>query len=299
MTIQELNDQFALPGVLAFEEHQGLIRAQVTSSTASATIYLHGAHITHWQPSGHEARLYLSPRTALEPGKAIRGGIPICFPWFGPRSDGGAGPMHGFARIQDWSLAFAALVPSPGQGDQVHLTFTLEPNELSRSLGFDHFRAAYQVVVGKSLALKLIVANTGAKPLVIEEALHTYFAVPSIESVSITGLEGAEYIDKTDNFARKRLPDAPLRFTAATDSMFPGHTANCTISTPGRTLVNAKSGSSTTVVWNPGSKATLADLPPDGWQHFVCVEAANAGADAIAIAPGATHTLEAVITAVC
>jgi len=293
MDIQGLNDQFGLPGVLAFEQDGELVLVRVTSSAANATVYLHGAHITHWQPEGHDEVLYLSPTSAMEAGKAIRGGVPVCFPWFGPRSDGGAGPMHGFARIQDWEVAFAALVPSVANGDEVHLTFTLAPNELSRSLGWDNFRVAYQLIIGRTLTLRLTVANTGTTSFKVEEALHTYFAVPDVRTILITGVEGAEYIDKTDSFARKHRPQEPLRFTAATDSMFPEHTGDCTVAWPGGGFTNHKSGSGTTVIWNPWTTNLPADVPEGGWEKFVCVEAANAGMDAVKVSPGETHTMEA------
>ncbi|QHN05179.1 D-hexose-6-phosphate mutarotase [Granulicella sp. WH15] len=296
MDIKKLNEEFGLDGVLAFEEHEGMVRAQVTSSSATATIYLHGAHVTHWQPAGHDPVLYLSPNTEIAEGKAIRGGVPICFPWFGPRADGKPGPSHGFARTQSWDVAFAALVPGAGR-EQVHLSLTLGPTELSRSLGFDHFRVAYQLVIGRTLKLRLAVANLGDRPMHIEEALHTYFAVPDVRKVSITGLEGAEYIDKMDKMALKRLPEEPLEITETTDRVFPGHKATCTIKTgnPATDINNRKANSATTVVWNPWN-LVLGDLPADGWEHFVCVETANTGADSVTIAPGDSHTMEAEIS---
>ena len=299
MDTSSLNEHFAIPGVLAFDEHEGLPRARITSSAASATVYLHGAHLTHWQPAGHAPVLFMSDASDFAPGKPIRGGIPICFPWFGPRSLGPRtdGPSHGFARIQPWELTFAAILPDAAAGDSVHLTFTLGPTGLSRSLGFDHFRVACQVIIGRTLTLRLAVANLGELPLQFEEALHTYLAVPDVHAVSIVGVAGAEYLDKTADGARKRLPDAPLRFTARTDSVFPNHTAPCTLLIPGQSsITNTKRHSATTVIWNPSETITLPDLQPGGWRHFCCIETANTGVDAITLAPGQTHTMEAVLT---
>lgn len=297
MEIQSLTDLYAIPGILAFDEHAGLTRVQITTAAATATIYLHGAHLTHWQPAGHDPVLFLSQTSDFAPDKPIRGGIPICFPWFGPRSDGKEGPGHGFARIQPWNLDFVAIVPDEAAGDSVHLTFTLGPTELSRSLGFDHFRVAYELIIGRTLTLRLSVVNLGTEPLKFEEALHTYFAVPDVHTVSILGVEGATYLDKTDNGTRKQLPDAPLKFTARTDSVFPGHTAACTLQIPGKpTLTNAKTNSATTVIWNPSATITFPDLHPGAWEHFCCIEAANTAADAITLAPNQSHTMEAVIT---
>jgi len=298
MDITQLEDNFGIPGRLAFEDHNGLIRMQVHLDSAAAIIYLHGAHVTHWQPAGQAPVIFLSDKSEFAAGKPIRGGVPICFPWFGPRSDGHAGPSHGFARIQDWELAFAALIP--GETDQLLLTFTLAPTDLSRSLGFDHFRAVYEVIVGAELTLRLTVANMGETPLRIEEALHSYFAVGDVQRTQIIGLESAAYIDKTDGMRQKIAPAGPLTLTGETDRVFPSNTAAVTIhdEANGRVIGVEKTGSATTVVWNPWSDgaARIGDLPDDAWPGFLCVEAANTAADAITLAQGETHTMQAVVT---
>ena len=301
-TPSALNDAFGLEGVLTFTDHHGLTRLDVKTPAAEACIYLHGAHLTHWQPQGENPVLFLSDKTELAPGKAIRGGIPVCFPWFGPRSEGlgngpaaeaKSGPAHGFARTQPWELAFAALA-----GEDVHLTFTLGPNDLTRSLGFDHFRAAYELVLGRTLTLRLTVASTGEEPFRFEEALHTYFAVQDVRRTSTSGLESALYIDKTDGLREKRLPDAPLILTGWTDWVFPGNTATTTIADGSRRITIAKQNSHTSIVWNPWAEksAGMADLPPDAWPGFLCVETANAGPDTLTLAPGQAHTLQALIS---
>jgi glucose-6-phosphate 1-epimerase len=293
MTLNELKDNFGLPSVLDFAEHNGLICVQVHTAAAEATIYLHGAHLTHWQPARQSPVLFLSPQSDFAPGKAIRGGVPICFPWFGPRWDGGPGPSHGFARIQEWELAFAALA-----GEEVRLVFTLAPSELSRSLGFDSFRVAYEVVIGRQLSLRLTVANVGEQPMKFEEALHAYFAVSDVRETALTGLEGAKFLDKTDGMREKPAPAEPLRLTGETDRVFPSLTDIVTIDDGRRRIIAGKTGSATTVVWNPWSELAkkLADLPDDAWPEFVCVETANTGADAITLAPGASHTMSAEIS---
>jgi glucose-6-phosphate 1-epimerase len=299
MDLESLTEAFAIPGVLAFDLHEGLIRAQVTTPACTATLYLHGAHLTHWQPAGQRPVLFLSGHSDFAPGKAIRGGIPICFPWFGPRTlpitgNTTEGPSHGFARTQTWELAFAALA-----GDELHLTVTLGPSEQTRALGFEGFRAVYELTLGAELTLKLTVANTGDAPLVFEEALHTYLAVSDATAVTIHGLESAPYLDKTDGMKPKVMPAEPFRFTGVTDRTLNGTSATCVLEDPGyaRTIAIAKSGSNTTVVWNPFAEvaAKLADLTPGSWQRFCCIETANAGTDAITLAPTQTHTLQATI----
>jgi glucose-6-phosphate 1-epimerase len=298
MTITELNEHFAIPGHLHFDEHDGLARAQVHLASADATVYLHGGHVTHWQPAGGKPGLFLSERSDFAAGKAIRGGVPICFPWFGGRSDGGSGPSHGFARLQEWEFAFAALVPG-ADGDRLHLTFTLGPSDLSRSLGFDNFRAAYEVIVGSTLTLRLTVANLAAAPLHFEEALHAYFAVGDVRRTTLTGLESALFRDKTDGMREKTGPAGPLHFTGETDRVYPANTASVLIhdTVNQRVVTVEKTNSATTVVWNPWSElaAKLADMADDAWPCFVCVETANTASDAITLQPGESHFMQVVV----
>jgi len=298
MTISELNERFAMPGALEFDEHDGLPRVQVRLASAEATVYLHGAHVTHWQPAGAKPVLFLSERSEFADGKPIRGGVPICFPWFGARSDGHEGPPHGFARLQEWELAFAALLPGES-GDRMHLTFTLGPSELSRSLGFDEFRVVYEVMVGSTLTLRLTVANLSGKSLRFEEALHTYFAVGDVRETELTGLESARYLDKPDGMKEKTAPGEALRFTGETDRVFMTNVAPTMIddTVNRRRILVEKTHSATTVVWNPWNEvaAKLRDIADDAWPGFLCVETANANGDAITLEPGATHAMTASI----
>ncbi len=225
MTLTELQESFGIEGVLRFEEAAGgLVALQVTAPAAEATIYLHGAHVTHWKPAGEGSAIFLSERAEFAPGKAIRGGVPVIFPWFGERHDGKAGPQHGFVRTAEWELAFAA-----GAGDEVHLVFTLAANEVSRALGFDDFRLSYRVTIGQKLTMELTVANDAAAPLVFEEALHTYLEVADAREVSIDGLGGTEYLDKLDAMKRKRQPAGALRFEGRTDRTYVGTEAACVL----------------------------------------------------------------------
>ncbi len=318
MDLAELQHKFAIPGVLGFEKTaSGLVVARVTSPAAEATIYMQGAHVTHWKPAGQAPVIFLSQRAEFAPGKPIRGGVPIVFPWFSERHDGKTGPQHGFARISEWDLAFAGM-----SGDDLHLAFTLAPNELSRSLGFDHFRLGYRVTVGRKLTLEMTVANDsgngGARgggsaaatagadaaahgaPLVFEQALHTYYAVADAQKVSIDGLDGVTFIDKVDDMKRKVQPAGALKFEGRTDRPYLNTTATCVLHDPAgkRRIVVAKSGSNSTVAWNPWQEFTakMVDMEPDAWLHMTCIETANVGEDAITLQPGATHTMRADIS---
>lgn len=309
--VTELQNRFGIPGVLGFEKTAaGLVVARVTAPAAEATIYLHGAHLTHWKPKGQAPAIFLSQRAEFAPDKPIRGGVPVIFPWFGDRHDGKTGSMHGFARVSEWTLAFAAMA-----GDELHLTFTLAPNELSHSLGFDHFKLAYSVTIGQTLTLELTVLNDSGSggahgaaaemiangaPLVFEEALHTYFAVADARKVSIDGLGGTSYLDKVDDFKRKVQPDGPLKLEGRTDRPYLNTDATCVLHDPAgaRRIVVAKTGSRTTVVWNPWDEFTakMADMEPDAWLHMTCIETANAGEDAVTLKAGETHAMRAHIS---
>lgn len=299
--LEELNAHFAIPGAFSFALGEGgLVAARISTPACTGEIYLHGAHLTAWQPVGHAPALFLSERSSFTAGKAIRGGIPIIFPWFGarsatpenPRTDG---PSHGFARTSLWQVAFAALA-----GDDMHLTLTLAPDETSRSLGFDRFQVAYELVLGAELRMRLTVANQAETPLHFEEALHTYLAVGDAEQVQIRGLGNTEFLDKTENFQRKRQVEDVLQLTKETDRPYLNTSATVTVNDPilRRRITIAKANSLTTVVWNPWSElsAKLADMNPDGWRHMTCIETANAAENAITLAPRQAHTMEAHIS---
>jgi glucose-6-phosphate 1-epimerase len=302
-TAEALNENFGLPGVLGFDTHGDLVRALVTLPGTHAQIYLQGAHLAHWQPAETDPVLFVSSQSEFAPGKAIRGGVPVCFPWFGPdqqnRAGGRPGPSHGFARTSEWTLAFAALEPAEGEDAGLHLTFTLGPNAASRAVGYNDFRVAYEIgFSGRTLRLRVSVANTGAKPLVIEEALHSYFAVDDVRATPLEGLGGAQYLDKTDGMYEKSAPAGIAPLSGWTDRVYPANTSEVSIHDGTRTIVVAKENSATTVLWNPWDEAarSMADLGNDEWPGFVCVETANAGADAVSIEPGTVHTMAAEIT---
>jgi glucose-6-phosphate 1-epimerase len=297
-TIDQLNASFAIPGILSFDEHGSLIRARISTPACNGELYLQGAHITAWQPANEQPVLFLSEKSAFAPGKAIRGGIPIIFPWFGPRTATPEnprtdGPAHGFARTQPWKLDFGAYA-----ADELHLSLSLEPTELSRSLGFDNFLVAYQITFGKELKLRLSVANDGNEPLPFEEALHTYLQVGDVEQARVHGLYETEYLDKTDNFARKTQTEPILTFAGPTDRPYLNTTSPIAVDDPAlhRRITVTKANSKTTVVWNPWANAGLPDMADDGWLHMLCIESANAAEDALRLQPHEAHVMETTIS---
>ena len=300
MKVQRLEASFGIPQALRFEKtDSGLIRAQIMARSCSATVYLQGAHLTHWQPTGAQPVLFTSQRSRYAVGEAIRGGVPVIFPWFGAyrgaKRPGVDYPKHGFARTIEWELRSAR-----EHEGAIELVFHLGPSDLSREVGYDSFSLDYTMRLGESLQMELAVQNNGSEPLSFEEALHSYFAVSDIQRTAVDGLAGAQYLDNTDGLAMKRQAEPVLHIAGSTDSIYTGTGATCTLRDEAgmRAIHIAKEGSQTTVVWNPWKEltATLPDLAPDDWQRYLCVETANAWADAVVLAPGARHTMRAVIT---
>jgi len=286
---------FDIPNVLRFEEAAGgLVRGVISADGADADVYTQGAHVAHWTPRGQKPVLFVSPKSLFASGKAIRGGVPVIFPWFGARGDGKPGPAHGFARSQEWAVESASV-----RDGNVEISFALAPNDATRALGYSAFHVRFRVIVGSDLEMQLETRNDGAEPLRYEEALHTYFAIADIHQTSISGLEGTTYIDKTDAFKRKQQGDEPIRIAKETDQVHLNTQATCVVHDPvwGRRIVVSKTGSRSTVVWNPWAEKTagMSDMAPDDWKAMVCVETANADENSVLLAAGETHKLTALI----
>jgi glucose-6-phosphate 1-epimerase len=295
MNSAELARRFNLPNVLRFEDAPGGLTRAVVSNRAEAEIYLHGAHVARWTPRGQRPVLFLSSKSRFTPGTAIRGGIPVIFPWFGPRAEGRPGPAHGFARITEWALEGTKL----RDDRDLEIAMVLAPNESVRAFGYADFTLRLRVTVGSHLQLELEVQNYGKEPLIYEEALHTYFAVGDVRQASVSGLEGTLYIDKTDGFKRKQLGSEAVRIEKETDQVHLNTNTTCVVHDPAwnRRLIVEKSGSETTVIWNPWIDKTtrMSDMAPGEWREMICVETANASDNALRLAPGESHKLKASI----
>jgi glucose-6-phosphate 1-epimerase len=292
----KLANQFDIPNVLRFEDAPGgLVRAAISTPAAEAELYLQGAHLTRWTPRGKRPVLFLSTKSQFTPGKAIRGGVPVIFPWFGDRSDGKPGPAHGFARTSEWAVEETKLL---NNGD-LEIKLQLAPNETTRALGYASFLVRSRITIGSSLEMELETRNESTEPLTYEEALHSYFAVGDVHQASVSGLEGTTFIDKTDGFKRKVLGNQPLQIAKETDEVHLNTQATCVIHDPvwQRRIIIEKSGSNSTVVWNPWIDKTkgMSDMDPDGWQGMLCVETSNAADNAVHLPPGASHKMTASI----
>ncbi|MFC5864680.1 D-hexose-6-phosphate mutarotase [Acidicapsa dinghuensis] len=290
-----LNDLLAIPGVASVVSDQsGLPKLDITTPAANAEIYLHGAHVTSWQPAGFDEILFVSKLSHFEDGKAIRGGIPICFPWFRAKADNPKAPAHGFVRTREWKLESIAQ-----DAANVVVALTTASDDSTRAWWPFDFRATHRITVGTSLKLELIVENTGSEGFQFEEALHTYNRVSDSSSIRISGLDEATYLDNRNNNAMK-VQSGDIRFTTATDNAYVETGDAVTIHDAGlnRSIRLEKRSSLTTVVWNPwsGGAAAFADMDDSEWREFACVEASNILSAGVILQPDQSHIITANIT---
>ena len=282
MDIERLNSKFAIPGAAKFEQGQGgLPRLAVATEQCTAHLYPYGAHVTHWQPEGHRPVLFMSAKSWFEEGKPIRGGVPVCFPWFGKRADDPDAPQHGLARLRRWDVV---------------ATRELDDGTVRIELAtqVDPFAVVHRVELGAALTMSLIVRNASAGEASYTAALHSYFAVSDIRQVEVTGLEHAAY---RQFGAEHRQGEAPIRFEGETDRLYTNTPATCVLHDAGwaRRIVVSKEGSRSTVVWNPwvDKARALPDFGDDEWPRMLCIETANIAENAVTLGAGAEHTMAA------
>ena len=288
LDLAALNARFAIPQRLRFmDSTPGLPMADIHTPLATARVALQGAQVLAWRPDGMPPVLWLSGAAEFAPGKAVRGGIPVCWPWFGDRAGQSA---HGFVRTRLWELRASAL---DAQG-QVCLTLGLQDDAATRALWNHAFDLELQVTVGTSLTLQLTTRNTGAQAFTLTEALHTYFSVGDIRQTTVHGLDGTHYLDKVQGYAPAQQA-GPVSFTAETDRVYLNTTTDCVIDDADqkRFITVAKAGSQATVVWNPWAdrEKTMPDMAAGGYQRMVCVETVNAEPHPVTVAPGGQHRL--------
>lgn len=292
MSAAGLNHAFGIPGGLVFEAHEGgLIEARMASAYGTAIVCLQGGHVTDWRIQGQsEPVLWLSRDAKFAAGKSIRGGIPVCWPWFGPNAENTSLPAHGFARTAEWSVADSG---SDEQG--VWLLLVLEMADAQRVMWPHAASLSLRVTLGQTLALELTTVNEGDASFVLGEALHTYFRISDIGNISVGGLHGVDYWDTVGQVEKKRQ-SGPIAFKRETDRVYIDSPQTCVIEDLplSRRIHIRKQGSLSTVVWNPWTDKAerMGDLgKPDGWRGFVCVESANAWDNKLTLAPGETHVL--------
>ena len=293
--IEDLDRQFGIPGTAqVVAGNGGLAKVRIISQSCTGEIYLHGGHVTSWIPANDSEVLFLSTQSRWQDGKAIRGGVPVCFPWFRGKTDDPAAPAHGFVRTKAWELESIRETT-----DGIVVSVVTASDESTQRWWPGDFRLVHRATFGSKLALELDVGNTGTSPLRFEEALHSYFWVADISSARVRGLDGVQYLDDLDS-NRENSQHGDIVVTSPIDRAY--------LDTAGAVVIDdfamrrqinlQKENSLTTVVWNPwqeGAQA-LGDLGADEWRQMLCVEASNVMGYAVMLAPGQNHIMKVSIS---
>jgi glucose-6-phosphate 1-epimerase len=292
--ISELDRQFGIPNVAkVVAGNGGLAKVVIKTPVGQGEIYLHGAHVTSWIPADAAEVLFVSAKSRWEDGRAIRGGVPICFPWFANKADDPRAPGHGFVRTTTWLLESIAQ-----GGNAATVNMFTKSNDMTKKWWPVDFHLVYRATFGIKLSLELVVRNTGKIACRFEEALHSYFRVDQIEKARLNGLNGVYYLDKTDS-NQKKLQPGPVEISSETDRVY--------LNTKGavkledqylrRRIHVEKENSLTTVVWNPWVEKAkgMSDFDDDEWRRMVCIETSNVSDFAVELAPGQEHKMQATV----
>jgi len=271
----------------------GLPFLRVNAPGGAGEIFLHGAHLTSWTPTGQRPALWMSDVSRFAENTPIRGGVPICFPWFGLRTDHPVAPQHGFARLAEWTLTGAS-----ESGDAVRLEFRLTDTEQTRESPWPYrFEAIYTVTIGSKLQLEFEVVNRDTRGFSFEAALHNYYAIDDLLSTRVLGLEGHEFF--SDSVPGKA--QTPVQLGGAINRRYPTVTGGRIEESTIRRMVTVSSaGSEGVVLWNPGPDTARAmeDFSDSGWPNMVCFETCNIGESQIELAPGKRHLMCVTVTVV-
>jgi glucose-6-phosphate 1-epimerase len=288
---------FEIPGIAEVAEgNGGLPKVRITCPEGAGEMYLQGAHVTSWKPEGEEEVLFLSSRSRWEEGHAIRGGVPVCFPWFRSKRDDAKAPAHGFVRTKAWKIESIAQV-----GGAVTVSMFTESDEDSKKWWPTEFRLLHRATFGRVLSLELVVMNTGGTPLRFEEALHAYYRVGNIEMTRARIPDALHYFEGTD-FTHKRTQGGDIQISSETDRLYLNTSDAIELEDPllHRRICVTKANSRTTVVWNPWAQKahSLSDFADDEWTKMICIEPSNVSDFAVDLAPGQQHTMKAVVRVV-
>ena len=294
-TIEDLNKNFSFQdenNYLIFKNGSGDIPViEIKNDQASATISLQGAHLLSWKLHNEDDVIWLSKDATFAKGKSIRGGIPICWPWFGAHESNNSFPAHGFARTVLWQVVDTQKTSS----DETQITFRLSTNQLNKDIQKmwpQETVAEYRLSISKTLNLELTTFNNSNEAITIGQALHSYFNIQDIRNTTVYGLDGKTYLDKPDNFISK-IQNGPVTINNEVDRVYLDTADDVTIDNKKRKIIIKKQGSNSTIVWNPWKDVAdkMGDLGEDGYQQMLCVESANAADDTVNINAGESYTL--------
>lgn len=295
MQTAQANKRFEIPNVLLItQSDKGLSKLNITNDAAEAEIYLHGGHLTHFQPRGEAALIFDAKESYIRPPKSVHAGIPICWPWFGAHPTESSMPQHGFARDKVWTLKSTGILESGA----TEVVLSLADDAETKALFPYAFELELTFTIGTTLRVALKTTNTDSNSFTLTQALHTYFAVSDIADVHIEGVSGTPFVDYADETKEKCEEDV-LTIAQEVNRVYLPTDATCRIVDKGleRTIVVEKSGSNSTTIWNPWKENGLHDLPGDKYRKFVCIETVNALSDRVTLAPQESHTISQTIAA--
>jgi len=293
MNFDELS-RYEIDGELQFIEiEHGFVYAEINNARAHATVSTYSGQLLSYRPKDRqEDLLFVSDKAYYEAGKAIKGGIPVCWPWFGPDPENRGRPAHGFVRNRQWQVSGSESLAD----GSTKIILSITDSEATRALWPHPFRLDIEITVGDTLRVELVTHNTGDDSITISQALHSYFRVGDITSVSVLGLDGINFIDKADDSARKTQA-GPLTISSEVDRIYTDTSGDLIIDDASleRKISIASGGCSTAVVWNPWVEiaASMADLDDDDYLQMLCVETANAGPETVTITAGDCYRLSA------
>lgn len=293
MDLAQLNSEYGIAGQVEFVSGKGdFPHIQVTNDKATALISVYGGQVLSFQPTGASNDvMFLSENAYYKPGKAIKGGAPVCWPWFGPDPEGKGRPSHGFARNRLWQVKGTEALADGGT--QIILGFS--DTDDTRELWPNSFELAIEITVAEALNIALVSKNTGDQPFDITQALHTYFTIGDITQTKVLGLDGTTYIDKVDD-GKVKPQSGAIEVSSEVDRIYQGVPSELSIEDGAlnRRINVTSTGSKTAVVWNPWTDISvkMADLQDDDYSRFICVETTNAAEDVVTVPAGGEYRLE-------
>ena len=289
--IELLDQGFGVSGKVKFSLGKGnLPKICIFTKKSSAEIYLHGAHLTSFKTLGREL-IWLSPNAEFQNDKAIRGGVPICWPWFGKHPQNSTLPQHGFARLSNFEVSQAF----EDELENIVIVLSLESGNKPLSMFPYQFRLEIKFVIGENLEVSLTTMNQGNESFRITEAIHTYFQVTDIRQTAVNGLDKVSYFDQLEQTSYTHAGN--LFFIEETDNIFSSPEQPLQILEAGENIASINQhGANSTIIWNPwiDKSRQMRDFPNQGYLNMLCIEAANTD-EGVLIQPGKQHTITQII----